>query len=70
VAKAREPMRVSPGAAANANGEVDPGDVVAIGESRVDATRGERWFAVQHIDGRMGWLPDRVLYTLASSGGR
>jgi len=70
VAEQRSPMRVSPGEDANANGDVDPGDMVVIGESRVNATRGDRWFAVQHVDGRLGWLPERVLYVFASSGGR
>ena len=69
VVEARAPMRVSPGDAANANGDAEPGDVIAIGESRIDATRGERWLAVQHVDGRLGWLPERVLHMLASSGG-
>ncbi len=70
VAEQRSPMRVTPGEDANANGDVEPGDMVVIGESRVDATRGDRWFAVQHVDGRLGWLPERVLYVFASSGGR
>jgi len=70
VAGLREPMRVTPGDDANANGDVEPGDVVALGESRVDPTRGDRWFAVEHVDGRLGWLPERAFVALALSGGR
>ncbi len=60
----REAMRIVPGAEANAIGDVSAGDVVARGDSRIDAARGERWWAVQHADGRTGWLPERVMRSL------
>lgn len=70
VAEQRERIRVLPSDDANANGDIQPGDVVALGEMHVDAAGGNRWFAVQLVDGRLGWLPERVLYSFASSGGR
>lgn len=60
----REPIRVAPGSEANAIGDAIVGDVLARGDARLDAMRGERWFAVQHADGREGWLPERVLQSL------
>ncbi len=60
----REAIRVAPGAEANAIGDAVVGDVLSRGDARLDAMRGERWFAVQHADGREGWLPERVLRSL------
>jgi len=60
----RQAIRVAPGGEANAIGDALLGDVLSRGEPRLDAVRGERWFAVQHADGREGWLPERVLRSL------
>ena len=60
----REAMRIVPGTEAHAIGDASTGDVVERRESRIDAARGERWWAVQHADGRTGWLPERVMRPL------
>lgn len=70
VVETREAIRVSPAADANANGDTSPGDVVAVGEQHVDASRGEIWIAVQHVDGRLGWMPAQSLYLFGSDGTR
>ncbi len=57
-----ESLRVVPGRDANANGGAARGDVVARGEARLDG--GETWIAVEHADGRAGWLPEHVLQPL------
>lgn len=60
-----EPLRLSPGDAAGAIGGTMRGDLVKTGEEQLGAA-GARWVAVEHADGRTGWLPARALLALTA----
>lgn len=60
-----EPLRVSPGDAEGALGGTMRGDIVETGGERIGAA-GARWVAVEHADGRTGWLPARALLALSA----